>query len=138
MLMDPSHTHHQEQSFNQLERASIYSSQSHAMGTQLGPPKQEPYVQPYAHFPKGNTIGDPVSVEEKGRQWQNYKPDKYFLPNDAIEQDRLDSAHRMMCLALHNILDPSNRPHNPEDVLSLAPIHGDPARVLDIATGTGI
>ncbi|KAH8648551.1 hypothetical protein BX600DRAFT_475433 [Xylariales sp. PMI_506] len=43
---------------------------------------------------KGCTIPDPAAVEEHGRTWQNYSQDKYYLPNDAAEQDRFDLAHR--------------------------------------------
>ncbi|KAK7960586.1 hypothetical protein PG996_011230 [Apiospora saccharicola] len=78
----------------------------------------------YPPFPRGNTIPDPRSVEEHGRLWQNYRPDKYFLPNDAIEQDRLDFSNA----AFRCLLD---------GALHLAPVHGDPAHVLDIGTGTG-
>lgn len=37
---------------------------------------------------KGNTIPDPTSVEEGGRTYQTYREGKYYMPNDAIEQDR--------------------------------------------------
>jgi hypothetical protein len=101
----------------------------------------EPYIRPYPDFPHGSTIGDPVSVEEKGRRWQNYRPDKYFLPNDATEQDRLDFVHKGWCILMH-ALQASQAPQDealeePQDVLYLAPIKGDPPRVLDIGTGTG-
>ncbi|KAK7937692.1 uncharacterized protein PG986_014560 [Apiospora aurea] len=79
----------------------------------------------YPSFPRGSTIPDPRSVEEHGRLWQNYRPDKYFLPNDAIEQDRLDFSNA----AFRFMLD---------GALHLAPVQGDPARVLDIGTGTGV
>ncbi|KAK7918498.1 hypothetical protein PG985_010372 [Apiospora marii] len=79
----------------------------------------------YPPFPRGSTIPDPRSVEEHGRLWQNYRPDKYFLPNDAIEQDRLDFSNAAFRLLL-------------DGALHLAPVQGDPARVLDIGTGTGV
>lgn len=78
----------------------------------------------YPPFPRGSTIPDPRSVEEHGRLWQNYRPDKYFLPNDAIEQDRLDFSNAAFRLLL-------------DGALHLAPVQGDPGRVLDIGTGTG-
>ncbi|KAK6087049.1 methyltransferase domain-containing protein [Seiridium cupressi] len=82
---------------------------------------------------EGHTV-----VEEKGRIWQNYKPDRYFLPNDAVEQDRLDFASYRGCsLMLHMLQDPHTRSAAPDDVLHLAPVKGDPLRVLDIGTGTG-
>ncbi|KAK7943495.1 S-adenosyl-L-methionine-dependent methyltransferase, partial [Apiospora aurea] len=52
------------------------------------------------------------------------KGSKYFLPNDAAEQDRLDLQHRAFTVLLG-------------DRLYLAPIK-EPRRVLDLATGTGI
>ncbi|KAI0137263.1 S-adenosyl-L-methionine-dependent methyltransferase [Xylariales sp. AK1849] len=88
------------------------------------PPKQhEPYESPFGRM-KGDTIPDPSSVEAYGRTFQNYRGDKYFLPNDAAEQDRLDLGHKAWLIML------KNRYH-------LAPI-GQPPRVLDIGTGTGI
>lgn len=78
----------------------------------------------YPPFPPGSTVADPRSFEENGRTWQNYRPDRYYLPNDAIEQDRLDFTHRAFLLLLNG-------------ALALAPLRGDPARVLDIGTGTG-
>ena len=78
----------------------------------------------YPPFPPGSTVADPRSFEENGRTWQNYRPDRYYLPNDAIEQDRLDFTHRAFVLLL-------------DGALALAPFRGDPARVLDIGTGTG-
>lgn len=86
--------------------------------------KSKPYFPPYPAFARGSTIGDPVSVEEKGRTWQNYKPGKYFLPNDAVEQDRLDFTHAGFRLLLGGDLYRS-------------PLQGEPGRVLDIGTGTG-
>lgn len=100
--------------------------------------KKDLHIQPYDEYARGSTIGDPVSVEDdKGRVWQNYKPDKYFLPNDAIEQDRLDFNHKGFCIQLHKMQDPRTRSENSDDALHLAPIKGDPPRVLDFGTGTG-
>lgn len=72
---------------------------------------------------RGETIPDPLSYEENGRSWQNYKPDKYFLPNDAKEQARLDYSHSMFVVCLEG--------------LYLAPLQVDSPRVLDLGTGTG-
>lgn len=122
------------------------SSYNHLVGsdqitqTRSGPgfPQTGPFSHPYGQFQRGDTIGDPVSLrDESGRLWQNYRPDKYFLPHDAIEQDRLDFTHRGFVLQLQRLQDPRVRNSNPEDALHLAPIQGDPARVLDMGTGTG-
>ncbi|KAH8662017.1 S-adenosyl-L-methionine-dependent methyltransferase [Xylariales sp. PMI_506] len=75
--------------------------------------------------PRTGTIADPVSVQEHGRTWQNYKPGKYFMPNDAAEQERLDASHAAFRCLLGG---PLHR----------APLQGDPPRVLDIGTGTGV
>lgn len=73
---------------------------------------------------RGSTIADPTSVEEGGRTWQTYREGQYFLPNDAIEQDRLDFNHVPLTLIL-------------KGALNIAPVK-QRARVLDIGTGTGI
>lgn len=79
-----------------------------------------PRVRDYGDFARGNTVPDPVSQEDaEGRVWQNYRPDKYFLPNDAIEQDRLDFTHRFFCLQLQLLQDPAVRSKSPDDALIL-------------------
>ncbi|KAK8085829.1 S-adenosyl-L-methionine-dependent methyltransferase [Apiospora hydei] len=72
----------------------------------------------------GKSILEDDSIEIDGRKFQGYKEDRYFLPNDPEEQDRLDMQHAMMTALLDNRL-------------SCSPNH-DPSKVLDIATGTGI
>ncbi|KAI1411835.1 S-adenosyl-L-methionine-dependent methyltransferase [Hypoxylon sp. FL1857] len=64
-------------------------------------------------------------VQENGRTYHRYKEGRYFLPNDTAEQERLDLQHQLFTLAIGN-------------KLNIAPLQGDPPRVLDIATGTGI
>ncbi|KAI2467938.1 S-adenosyl-L-methionine-dependent methyltransferase [Annulohypoxylon bovei var. microspora] len=64
-------------------------------------------------------------VEEHGRTYHRYKEGRYFLPNDAAEQERLDLQHQLFTLAIGN-------------KLNVTPLPEDPRRVLDIATGTGI
>ncbi|KAL2063168.1 hypothetical protein VTL71DRAFT_6240 [Oculimacula yallundae] len=64
-------------------------------------------------------------VEENGRTFHKYKEGKYVLPNDAIEQNRLDLQHQMCLILL-------------EGRLHLAPIGSHPHNVLDVGTGTGI
>lgn len=76
------------------------------------------------HSQRGSTIPDPASVTELGRTYHGYKEGTYLLPNDAVEQDRLDMQH-MAWGAMMN------------GALSWAPI-GEPLNVLDIGTGTGI
>ncbi|KAL2119971.1 hypothetical protein VTJ04DRAFT_6932 [Mycothermus thermophilus] len=63
-------------------------------------------------------------VEENGRTWHKYKEGKYYLPNDAKEQSRLDYQHKISKILLGG-------------KLSLAPVE-NPKRVLDLGTGTGI
>ncbi|OAG04614.1 S-adenosyl-L-methionine-dependent methyltransferase [Paraphaeosphaeria sporulosa] len=65
-----------------------------------------------------------TSVEEFGRTYHGYKSGKYLLPNDEKERDRLDLQHMLFTISC-------------DGALALAPI-GNPKRVLDIATGTGI
>ncbi|ORY64908.1 S-adenosyl-L-methionine-dependent methyltransferase [Pseudomassariella vexata] len=73
----------------------------------------------------GSTISDPDFVsEEGGRTFQYYKQGKYFLPNDGVEQNRLDLQHEMFRILL-------------DGALAAAPIV-NPGYVLDIATGTGL
>ncbi|KAH6648244.1 S-adenosyl-L-methionine-dependent methyltransferase [Truncatella angustata] len=60
-----------------------------------------------------------------GRTFNGYREGKYFLPNDAAEQERLDLAHEMWRLLLFGDL-------------SWAPFADEPRQVLDIGTGTGI
>ncbi|KAK8030227.1 S-adenosyl-L-methionine-dependent methyltransferase [Apiospora rasikravindrae] len=73
----------------------------------------------------GSSVVEPDSVtEDNGRTYHGYKEGKYFLPNDAAEQDRLDLHHYSSRLML-------------QGRLYLAPIQS-PKRVLDLATGTGI
>lgn len=65
-------------------------------------------------------------VEENGRTYHKYKEGKYMLPNDEIEQNRLDLQHHLSKLALHGRLH-------------LAPLKTESLKTaLDIATGTGI
>lgn len=72
----------------------------------------------------GHATIEPESLtDEHGRTYQAYRPGKYFFPNDALEQDRLDTQHSMFTLALEG--------------LHLAPIDKPPF-VLDLCTGTGV
>ncbi|PYH88632.1 S-adenosyl-L-methionine-dependent methyltransferase, partial [Aspergillus ellipticus CBS 707.79] len=62
----------------------------------------------------------------KGRRFHAYKEGRYKFPNDEREQDRLDTMHHMVKLAMGG-------------KLHLAPIDvTQPLRVLDVGTGTGI
>ncbi|KAK9780921.1 hypothetical protein SCAR479_02107 [Seiridium cardinale] len=83
-------------------------------------------VDTHGRVPTNDTIADPVYVtSETGRTYHGYKEGKYFIPNDGVEQDRLDLQHNMFWHAL-------------DTRLSLAPFISDPEYVLDIGTGTGI
>ncbi|KAI9677415.1 MAG: hypothetical protein M1817_006369 [Caeruleum heppii] len=71
----------------------------------------------------GSVLEYPV---ENGRRYAGTGPDAYFMPNDEIEQTRLNILHQMYLLLL------SSR-------LTLAPLSSSdpPTRILDIGTGTG-
>ncbi|KAH6647071.1 S-adenosyl-L-methionine-dependent methyltransferase [Truncatella angustata] len=74
----------------------------------------------------GQSVYDADSVVgESGNLYHGYKQGKYFLPNDAEEQDRLDIMHVSFRLLL-------------DGKLALAPFEEPPRYVLDIGTGTGI
>ncbi|EGZ67772.1 S-adenosyl-L-methionine-dependent methyltransferase, partial [Neurospora tetrasperma FGSC 2509] len=63
-------------------------------------------------------------IEEHGRTFHRYKQGKYWMPNDKIEQDRLDLQHAVFMRML-------------KGKFGLAPVT-NPQSVLDIGTGTGI
>ncbi|KAJ4129193.1 hypothetical protein NW768_007728 [Fusarium equiseti] len=65
---------------------------------------------------------------ENGRTYHRYKEGKYHLPNDEIENERLDLQHHLFLLTLdHKLgLAPPNKPDSKVK------------RVLDLGTGTGI
>ncbi|KAI5811877.1 S-adenosyl-L-methionine-dependent methyltransferase [Pyronema omphalodes] len=64
-------------------------------------------------------------IFEHGRRYHAYYgPDKYLLPTDEKEQDRLDLNHEIMRMVW-------------DDKLHEAPLN-EPHRILDIGTGTGI
>ncbi|KAH9217292.1 S-adenosyl-L-methionine-dependent methyltransferase [Leptodontidium sp. 2 PMI_412] len=67
-------------------------------------------------------------VQENGRTYHAYREGKYYLPNDEMEQDRLDLQHHLFLLTLSGEL--YNAP--------IKDIPGGLHNVLDIATGTGI
>ena len=63
--------------------------------------------------------------QENGRTYHAYKEGSYLIPNDEMENDRLDFQHAVFLRSLGG-------------KLHLAPIPGDVQNVLDIGTGTGI
>lgn len=63
-------------------------------------------------------------VEEHGRTFHRYKQGKYWMPNDKIEQDRLDLQHAVFMRLL-------------KGKFGFAPVT-NPHSVLDVGTGTGI
>ncbi|KAH8674149.1 S-adenosyl-L-methionine-dependent methyltransferase [Xylariales sp. PMI_506] len=97
--------------------------------------KQDPYFALRANdlinitlgcTPTGGSVVEPDSVlGESGRLYHGYKDGKYFLPNDAAEQDRLDFQHQMFTIML-------------DGWFGLAPLDRVPSYVLDVATGTGL
>ncbi|TVY27816.1 Secondary metabolism regulator LAE1 [Lachnellula hyalina] len=62
---------------------------------------------------------------ENGRRYHAQDDTQYFLPNDDIENDRLDLFHHLLTLRC-------------DGQLFLAPIGSNPQRILDLGTGTGI
>ncbi|KAK7985435.1 hypothetical protein PG988_003057 [Apiospora saccharicola] len=50
--------------------------------------------------PSGYTNPDPNTIKEDGRGWNGYRPEKYWLPNDGAEQDRLDLQHELWLLLM--------------------------------------
>src|SRR5436305_513470 len=62
---------------------------------------------------------------ENGRRYHAYRAGAYALPNDELEQDRLDFRHHIFRLTLRGDL-------------FRAPLATLPQRVLDVGTGTGI
>ncbi|KAK6078354.1 methyltransferase domain-containing protein [Seiridium cupressi] len=74
----------------------------------------------------GTSVIEPDSVlGESGRLYSGYHEGKYFLPNDAAEQDRLDLQHEIYRLLF-------------DGWLALAPMSSPPRYVLDVGTGTGL
>ncbi|KAH6890278.1 S-adenosyl-L-methionine-dependent methyltransferase [Thelonectria olida] len=65
---------------------------------------------------------------ENGRTYHRYKEGKYYLPNDDLENERLDLQHNLFLLTFDNKLglSPPNLPGSKAK------------RVLDLGTGTGI
>ena len=61
---------------------------------------------------------------ENNRRYHNYGSSEYWGPNDEAAQDQIDFAHHMYLMTL-------------DGELHLAPI-GNPQRILDLGTGTGI
>ena len=64
-------------------------------------------------------------VYDNQRRYHAYREGRYLLPNDEIEQDRLDLHHHVFLLML------GGRLHR-------APLPAEVHRVLDYGTGTGI
>ncbi|KAH8654553.1 S-adenosyl-L-methionine-dependent methyltransferase [Tricladium varicosporioides] len=94
------------------------------------------------HVDNDSAFGDDASVasstttlsqsimkhrEENGRTYHSYKDGKYVLPNDQIENDRLDLQHHVYSLMYDGKLCIT-------EFAKDKPIH----RVLDVGTGTGI
>ncbi|KAK8851090.1 S-adenosyl-L-methionine-dependent methyltransferase [Apiospora arundinis] len=108
----------------ELGRFEVDDGQPHATGLSV-----QHGLSPVASTPPSRspsyTNPDLDTIEEDGRGWNGYRPEKYWLPNDGAEQDRLDLQHELWLLLM-------------KKRLSWAPIDAEPSRVLDIGTGTGI
>ncbi|KAK3331848.1 S-adenosyl-L-methionine-dependent methyltransferase [Cercophora scortea] len=63
--------------------------------------------------------------KENGRTYHAFKDGSYALPNDEIENERLDLQHHVFALTF-------------DGKLHIAPLPKAPAHVLDVGTGTGI
>ncbi|KAH8664594.1 S-adenosyl-L-methionine-dependent methyltransferase [Xylariales sp. PMI_506] len=76
--------------------------------------------------PTESSVVDPESIiGESLRLYHGYKDGKYFLPNDAAEQNRLDLQYEMLRILY-------------DGWITLAPLSKAPKYVLDIGTGTGL
>jgi hypothetical protein len=62
---------------------------------------------------------------ENGRRYHGYHDGSYMVPNDEVEQERLDLMHHLFRMML-------------DGALYVAPISNDVQRILDVGTGTGI
>ena len=62
---------------------------------------------------------------EHGRRYHAYQEGRYLLPNDEVEQNRMDLQYHAVRLVFG-------------DKLFFAPLEKDMKRVLDVGTGTGI
>lgn len=63
--------------------------------------------------------------EEHGRRYHAYRRGRYLLPNDDVENERLDIHHELMLVVLNG-------------KLHLAPILENIQKAIDLGTGTGI
>ncbi|KAF3019015.1 hypothetical protein E8E14_013185 [Neopestalotiopsis sp. 37M] len=116
----PSSLDHQSSSYTEG-----YSPHS-ARDTNFAAAANDLINQSLGRTPGGTSVVEPDSVlGESGRLYHGYKEGKYFIPNDAAEQDRLDLQHEVYRLLF-------------DGWLALAPVSVPPKYVLDIATGTGI
>lgn len=65
------------------------------------------------------------SIQENGRRYHRYRDGDYFIPEDEVEQDRLDMQHEIFLITM-------------ERKLYYSPLPNDLQNVLDMGTGTGI
>jgi SAM-dependent methyltransferase len=90
--------------------------------------KDDPDGSEDVQIPTGASVIEPDSVlDADGRTYHGYREGKYFLPNDADEQDRLDFLHAQFMMLL-------------DGKLFFAPLADEQlkGRAIDLATGTGI
>jgi hypothetical protein len=79
-----------------------------------------------SHYAASTSLSSSVRdyVFENNRRYHKFKEGRYLIPNDEPEQEREDMKHSMIV----NLC---------EGALHMAPL-GNPHRILDIGTGTGI
>ncbi|OAG39697.1 hypothetical protein AYO21_05972 [Fonsecaea monophora] len=117
-----------------------HSLEPGAIVEQPAAPDPDAEIQPDSNEPSDvdSTLGDDATAAstslassvykyhyEHGRRYHAYRQGAYTLPNDELEQARLDLLHHVFRLTL-------------DGRLFRAPILASPQRVLDFGTGTGI
>ncbi|KAK0715570.1 S-adenosyl-L-methionine-dependent methyltransferase [Lasiosphaeris hirsuta] len=95
-----------------------------------GPPEEDEFLAEGWESTSSNASTSVTSsvyhhTFENGRRYHAYRYGRYPIPNDDLEQDREDMKHALM-LELT------------DGKLFHAPIGGDPKKIVDIGTGTGI
>ncbi|KAF3025586.1 hypothetical protein E8E14_012041 [Neopestalotiopsis sp. 37M] len=105
----------------------LHDYQSGQLGENFLPDNLQLNTERDTHESTGTSILEAGSIRDlNGRTYQGYREGKYFLPNDPIEQDRLDFQHAGLTTLLG-------------DMLSWVPFATSPPHnVLDVATGTGL
>ncbi|KAK6527520.1 hypothetical protein TWF694_004503 [Orbilia ellipsospora] len=99
-------------------------------------PEEEEFENPYSSTDSAYSDSDLESYTtslkssvlnyqyENGRRYHAFRPGQYFLPNDELENHRLDLVHHTMTIAM-------------QGQLHVAPLD-KPQKIMDIGTGTGV